>query len=482
MDASYHSTFGTQLSSEPVVWTEGRVRGLMFWIPTIIIALAYVTQHNLLYAAGESVDYDQVSDLVSEAGSSSLLRELSFLAISGLGVALLIRWRPEKLQTNTALLVGCLLMCALMLASCVWAEDSFQSFKRSLVPLLMLLATLGIAKHWRGPELLMFVAVTTAGFLLLGLGAEIAQGSFSISNIHRFAGTQHPNTTGVNCALLSLASLALYLDSRQNRNYQASLLWLALAAVGIVFLLLTRSRSATVAFGVALAVFMFQGASLNKKVLYCGVLLQLAAVVGVLWFMSDSQDGFLSAVKMGREQETADITTLTGRIPIWGAVLGAVAERPLFGYGYGGFWTARRVEQFSSMFDWTFMHSHSAYLEILLGVGVVGLVLGLSVVLVAIVSASRAFRVSGDQAFHFASALLIFALVHGFLDGSFARDGFESFVAVLTISVVVFYGGAVTANARYRKPAMFARHVAPHAFGPRQPNSLHRSHSLTARG
>jgi exopolysaccharide production protein ExoQ len=482
MQAYNLPTLVTEQSNDQVVWTADRVRGLAFWIPTIVVGLAYLTQHNLSYAAGDSIDYDQVSDLVSEAGGSSVLRELSFLAISALGVVLLLKSKPNWSEWNVKLLVGCLLMCTLMSASCIWAEDSFQSFKRSLVPLLMLIAALGIAKHWHDRELLVFVVMTTGGFLFLGLAAELSQGSFSFSNVHRFAGTQHPNTQGINCAILSLAALALFLELRQSRNGWASLLWLMLSAVGVGFLLLTRSRSATVAFGAALAVFLLQGASLNKKVLYCGLLLQFVAIVGVLWYASDSRDGFLSAVKMGREQDTADITTLTGRIPIWGAVLGAVAERPLLGYGYGGFWTPRRVEQFSSMFDWTFMHSHSAYLETLLNVGVIGLVLGLTVVIGTLVSASRSFRVSGNQGYHFVTALLVFALVHGFLDGSFARDGFETFVGALAISIVVFHGATSVARHGSRSSAAFARHGGSNAFGSLQQGALYHADLTTVSG
>jgi O-antigen ligase len=465
-----------------MVWTADRVRGFAFWFPLLIVGLAFLTQHNLLYAAGDSIDYDQVSDLVAEAGSSSMLREFSFLAISMLGVVLLLKPARDRSEMNSRLLVGCLLMCTLMSASCIWAEDSFQSFKRSLVPALMLIAALGITKHWRARELLMFTAITSASFLLLGIAAECAQGTFSISGAHRFAGTQHPNTQGINCAILSLASLALYLESRQSRVGRGRLFWLLLAVIGMGFLLLTRSRTATVAFGAALAVFTLQGATPAKKLLCCGVLLQLAAILGVLWYASDSQDGFLSAVKMGREQDTADITTLTGRIPIWGAVLGAVSERPLLGYGYGGFWTPRRVEQFSSMFDWTFMHSHSAYLETLLNVGIAGLLLGLIVVIGTLVSASRSFRISGDQGYHFISALLVFAMVHGFLDGSFARDGFETFVAALAISMVVFHSAKSVVKTGSNPSAPLAWGSESKASGSMHPGARYRSDLTTVSG
>lgn len=480
MDAYSSLTIGAYQSNDPFAWTESRVRGLIFWIPAIVVGLAYLTQHNLLYAAGETIDYDQVSDLVSEAGSSSVVRQISFLSISAIGAVLLWK-RSRSWQTpNLWLLAGCFLMCGLMMLSCVWADASFQSFKRSFVTFLVLIAAVGVAKHWQGRELLLFVAGLTASYLLLGIGAEIAQGSFTLSSTHRLAGTQHPNTQGVNCALLALSSLALFADSRRKRGIAMPLVWLSIASIGIVCLLLTRSRSATVAFGVAFVVFMFQGASRNKKILYGCALLQCAAIAGVLWCASDSQEGFLSAVKMGREQDAAEITTLTGRIPIWGAVLGEVGERPLFGYGYGGFWTSRRVEEFSSLFNWTFMHSHSAYLETLLNVGIVGLVVGLTVVIGAIVASSRAYRRTGDEAFHFVTALLVLALVHGFLDSSFARDGIETFIGALAIAVVAFHGAPIASSSSHRPTDAQHRNSLANAVPFATPSSRQASNPNTA--
>jgi O-antigen ligase len=448
MDAYDSLTLGAHQSSDEIAWTKDRLRGLVFWIPTIVVGLAYLTQHNLLYAAGETIDYDQVSDLVTEAGSTNLLRQLSFLTIGAVGIVLLWKQACDRSAANAWLISGCFLMCGLMLVSCVWADESFQTFKRSFVTLLVLLAAVGVGKQWRTRELLLFVAVVTASYLLIGICAEIVNGSFTLSNSHRLAGTQHPNTQGVNCALLAVASLALCAASARDKTMLTKLLWLGLAIMGVACLLLTRSRSATVAFGVAFIVFMFLGASRNRKLVYAFAILQLAAIAGVLWCGSDSQDGFLSAVKMGREQDTAEITTLTGRIPIWGAVLERVGERPMFGYGFGGFWTSRRVEEFSSLFNWTFMHSHSAYLETLLNVGIVGLLLALFIVFGTMLVASRTFRRTGDQGLRFVIALFAFALVHGLLDSNFARDGIETFICALAISVVAFHAAPSIATRR----------------------------------
>ncbi len=39
--------------------------------------------------------------------------------------------------------------------------------------------------------------------------------------------------------------------------------------------------------------------------------------------------------KMGREEE---VSTLTGRLPLWEVIIEFIEKRPLFGYGYLAFW------------------------------------------------------------------------------------------------------------------------------------------------
>ena len=117
-----------------------------------------------------------------------------------------------------------------------------------------------------------------------------------------------------------------------------------------------------------------------------------------------------------------------------------VADRPWLGYGYGGFWTPQRVVEYAYIHDWEFGHAHSIYLETLLNVGGVGLVVGLLVVRSAARSAGRAYTATNDCGYRFAAALLVMALIHGFLDANFVNVGFESTLAMMCISVVALHG------------------------------------------
>ena len=67
--------------------------------------------------------------------------------------------------------------------------------------------------------------------------------------------------------------------------------------------------------------------------------------------------------------------TLTGRTEIWGTLLRSVAKRPLLGYGYYAFWSGLSGESANAIVasQWVFGYAHNGYLEVVLQLGLVGL-------------------------------------------------------------------------------------------------------------
>jgi exopolysaccharide production protein ExoQ len=71
---------------------------------------------------------------------------------------------------------------------------------------------------------------------------------------------------------------------------------------------------------------------------------------------------------MGRD------TSLTGRMPLWQAISGIIAERPFLGHGYSGFWdaTSPAVQDLWQRVGWQAPDAHNGYLDIMIQLGVVG--------------------------------------------------------------------------------------------------------------
>jgi exopolysaccharide production protein ExoQ len=69
--------------------------------------------------------------------------------------------------------------------------------------------------------------------------------------------------------------------------------------------------------------------------------------------------------------------TLTGRTGIWRAVTDSIAKRPLFGYGYQAFWLGLEGESYRVILavSWVLAQAQNGFLDVMLEMGVVGLVI-----------------------------------------------------------------------------------------------------------
>lgn len=420
-----------------------------FALVTAAITIAlFVVQHDLKFASFALADAELQGDLVAEVGSSHASRQVSFLGLAALGVALLVSYTPARLRLDWRILAFLIALCAWIALSAFWADDVALSLKRTMPPLFTVLAACGLAKSWTPRQVMLFTAVMTSTFLLVAVAAECATGAFLHTGNYQFAGTLHPNDQAVNCAMLCLASLCLYRDEAAGQTNRANRAWLFLAAVALGFLVLTGSRTATLACAAALLTFWTMGAAGYQKLLVRAGIVMVAAGVGVMLLEADSDSNhlFANVATMGRNQDEQDMASLTGRIPIWRHVLQDVAAAPVTGYGYGGFWTPERVLDYSYILGWEFTHAHSAYFETLLNVGGVGLCLGLFIVLMARQSALREFKATHDSGCRFVAVVLTMALVHGLFDSNFVRDGLAPTISLLCIATMAFHHGGQDAT------------------------------------
>jgi len=69
--------------------------------------------------------------------------------------------------------------------------------------------------------------------------------------------------------------------------------------------------------------------------------------------------------------------SFTGRLPLWDATFQAALQRPWLGYGYSGFWNEDSliVQDIWATIDWQAPSAHNGYIDIMLQIGVIGLLL-----------------------------------------------------------------------------------------------------------
>ena len=107
-------------------------------------------------------------------------------------------------------------------------------------------------------------------------------------------------------------------------------------------------------------------------------------------------------------------------------------DRPLTGYGYGGFWSADRIEKISGDQGWVIEQSHSAYLDQLLALGIPGALMYVALLGgFLLLYIKRFYR--GDNASGAWAALLFFVVIHGFTESIDIMPMFTNFAIHLIV-------------------------------------------------
>lgn len=148
--------------------------------------------------------------------------------------------------------------------------------------------------------------------------------------------------------------------------------------------------------------------------------------------------------------------TLTGRTELWDFVDGMIAQRPLIGFGYNTFFAMPSViEQVTSRIGWSAPNAHNGYREILLGLGVVGLILAMVVLLGALWRALQTvMRDPHAIASRFAFVYLCLYLFRNFSESDLVAQSDLSWVLA---AFAVLLPTASAISTLPRRPAMSMR-------------------------
>jgi exopolysaccharide production protein ExoQ len=287
----------------------------------------------------------------------------------------------------------------------------------------------GFARQFPARDVVLMAAVISGAYLLVGVGVELALGTFRPwSAGYRFAGTVHPNTQGTHLTVLCLASFCLARSATREKAW----LW-TLFAVALAFLLLSRSRTACAALAIALAVLWLTSVSGRTRVivaLVAGFVVATAALASTLLGV-DLDEKLANVVMLGRQE---DSESLTGRVPVWIELSNYIRARPLQGYGYEAFWTTKHIEAVSDEVQWPLREAHSAYIDGLLSVGAIGVSTFLAAVVLSLRRAAVAFRRTGDPGFAFTLCLLVCGLANACLETGMMSPNFITLMAACGVA------------------------------------------------
>jgi exopolysaccharide production protein ExoQ len=184
--------------------------------------------------------------------------------------------------------------------------------------------------------------------------------------------------------------------------------------------------SATSIYALVAGLLLYGGLNLAKRRKWrisSGVLMTLVLIIIIFGTLS----AFTGGSKLGGfATATGRDSTLTGRTKVWNALVPVVMRNPVVGGGFGVFWTPERRDFYG------FSGAHNGYLDVLLGLGFVGLVL----VTVFLLSSCRKAHRELSRDFDWGAlwlGYLIMSVVH-----NMGESSIDSFTIYLTAIILFF--------------------------------------------
>ena len=321
---------------------------------------------------------------VQTRAEGNIADRLVSLAMGGLAFAIiLLRWRLALMLLRQSWLIW--LMVGWCVLSVVWSMYPGFTIRRTFVMCVLTAAAFALALNTRNTyRLHTMLALFLAFVMALNIVATILFPSIAITEIGVRGIYGQKNMSG-QVAVISAFAIATWMSVSQRPLHVV----IGLGGLGVtgLFLLMTGSRTSTaLAVGLTLTVplvmrFLARGPRERRNLFMLGLFGLAFAALGFL------------AVGMTLPEilkHSVGDPTLSGRTDIWEFALIEIAHRPWLGAGYGAFWdVGLDVDPVLRAPPGTFLsqvkigylnQAHNGYLEVMLHVGIIGLVLALAAV------------------------------------------------------------------------------------------------------
>lgn len=211
-----------------------------------------------------------------------------------------------------------------------------------------------------------------------------------------------------------------------------SLRWIGIAAC-LALLYLARSSTAAVVCFVILMTLPLYKLARTRFTLVIPVALGVGLVAaGFVLMLKTDAAGVFELVNRSPD--------LTGRTELWKAVLHSAAKRPWLGYGFSAFWKGMNGESANVLnaIGWPAGYGHDGYLDVLIQVGILGL---LSFILGYLILWRRALsallRITGPVPVWLCT-YLVFMLLYNITEGYILTQNSLYWVLYIAVAVSLF--------------------------------------------
>ncbi len=322
-----------------------------------------------------------------DAAADGLVRALFFPAY---GMALFLAvLTPASAIWATLRQPFLILLMLIVAASIAWSVSPDQTIRRTVAIYATTLGGIVLGARYRWAELAEVLATAFATLAVIAFVTPIVMPSIGIMH-ELFPGAwrgvwPEKNILGGIMAL----GFALLAGTAMLNPHRARLWW-SFAALCLLLVLLSTSKTSLVALVMGFGTLIF--VALVRRSPAIGVATVWLAVLGI--GMVASVALFASDILFHALGKDA---TLTGRTEVWTAAMRQIELRPWTGYGYAAVWDDEDrwapLAKIVKEAHWRPHHSHNSWIEQWLGLGVFGLAAWgfyfLQTMLMAVVAAFR---------------------------------------------------------------------------------------------
>ncbi|MFZ0634622.1 MAG: O-antigen ligase family protein, partial [Candidatus Acidiferrales bacterium] len=279
-----------------------------------------------------------------------------------------IAWRREFLPLVRANKSLCSLVL-LAIVSASWSLDPVATLHHSVALLGTTLIGMDFALRHSIREQVRLICIVLSSVILLSIATQI----FLPGLLPHFGPDPsvwqgifgQKNTFGIMVVLAAAAFL-----SRPRHSRRDTVLIFALMALAAALVIASHSAGSLVQLIALMVISLVLGAlRWRPSVLIITAVLSLLVMVPAIYLTLSNFERVTAA--LGRDP------TLTGRTEIWRLARESIASRPILGYGYDVFWefSSQEATRIRSEVRWDAPSAHDGYLDLLLDLGILGLLL-----------------------------------------------------------------------------------------------------------
>lgn len=324
-------------------------------------------------------------------------------------------------------------LIGLAIVSTFWSTLPASTFRDSIVLAITYMTAMHLVVRFSLVEAVsMFAIVFAAGALLNLLFVVFFEGGIGSVSLSTGSGVNWGGVTPNKNTLGRAAVLGFVVCTIQARVVRSWFIWPGFALLNVIIVLGTNSATSLGALiGVSVLGLVFLGFR-GRKTLYGATMVAMLAVFSTLTLLAATNLVALTGL-LNRD------TSFTGRLPIWrDSFTYGVSERPILGFGAGGFWRHGivdfDVQVRTNSFD--IPHAHNAWIDAWLELGPLGVILLTAIFARGLPWAARNIRAVPRAIGMFPALIISLGVIYSTTEAGFITRTIQFIMFVVALTTV----------------------------------------------